>query len=131
MKYILFKYIAFCFFATAANLGAQRFVIWTYDGAFEYVFALFTGTLIGLVAKFNLDKYYIFYYSAYGARDTSDVFLRYSFTGVITTSIFWLVESIFYFFLNSHSAREVGAVIGLSIGYIVKYRLDKEYVFKS
>ena len=28
-------------------------------------------------------------------------------------------------------ARELGALIGLSIGYIIKYQLDKKYVFEK
>ena len=35
----------------------------------------------------------------------------------------------FYYLLPNPNAKYIGAVIGLSIGYIIKYFLDKRFVF--
>ena len=42
---------------------------------------------------------------------------------------FWVTESLFYYIYKT-TFVELGALIGLSIGYILKYQLDKKYVFK-
>jgi len=48
----------------------------------------------------------------------------------LTTFIFWGTEIGFDAFFENENAKYFGAVIGLSIGYIIKYFLDKKYVFK-
>ena len=53
----------------------------------------------------------------------------YAATGVITTLIFWGFESAAWLIWHSHLAREAGAIAGLAIGYLVKYRLDRRFVF--
>jgi putative flippase GtrA len=58
-------------------------------------------------------------------------FTLYAFNGVLTTLIFWSSESLFYFYYQSNAARELGAVFGLSLGYILKYKLDKKFVFQQ
>ena len=50
--------------------------------------------------------------------------------GVFTTLIFWGFEITFDYIFNNENAKYAGAVIGLSIGYIVKYLLDKKFVFR-
>ena len=58
------------------------------------------------------------------------MFLLYALTGVVTTMVFWFSEIFFDIMFDFDSAKYVGAIIGLSIGYIAKYYLDKKYVFK-
>jgi len=48
---------------------------------------------------------------------------------VFTTIIFWGTEIGFDVIFDNDNAKYLGAVIGLSIGYIVKYFLDKKFVF--
>ena len=48
---------------------------------------------------------------------------------VFTTIIFWGTEIAFDTLFQDPNAKYLGAVIGLSIGYIIKYFLDKKYVF--
>ena len=50
--------------------------------------------------------------------------------GVFTTLIFWGFEILFDKLFEHELSKYAGAVIGLSIGYIVKYNLDKKFVFK-
>ena len=32
---------------------------------------------------------------------------------------------------KQENMREIGAILGLTLGYIIKYNLDKRYVFKE
>jgi len=122
------KYIIFCIIAIIVNLGTQR-IIMELIFINNYFLALLIGTLFGLVIKFILDKKYIFAYSDTSIKNNSLKFSFYSFNGIITTFLFWGTDSIFYFMYKTNFAREFGALIGLSIGYFIKYRLDKKYVF--
>ena len=53
----------------------------------------------------------------------------YTATGIITTALFWGTETIFWLAWQTDAMRELGAVIGLSFGYVIKYRLDRIFVF--
>ena len=90
---------------------------------------MFVGTLAGLVAKYILDKKFIFYHEVKNKKDDAKKFALYSLMGVFTTIIFWGTEIAFDALSQDHNAKYLGAVIGLSIGYIIKYFLDKKYVF--
>jgi positive regulator of sigma E activity len=48
---------------------------------------------------------------------------------IFTTAIFWVTEYAFHLIFAAESMRYVGGVIGLAIGFYVKYRLDKKFVF--
>ena len=49
--------------------------------------------------------------------------------GVFTTLIFWGTELGFNAVFASGKAKYVGAVIGLTVGYVIKYFLDRKFVF--
>ena len=51
--------------------------------------------------------------------------------GIVSTVIFWGTESIFWIIWRKENMRELGAIFGLTIGYILKYRLVKRYVFNK
>jgi putative flippase GtrA len=123
------KYIIFAIIATFINLLFQYFSFLSYDGFLDIYLAIFIGTLAGLLAKYILDKKYIFYHTPKNKKDDSKMFILYSFMGIFTTIIFWGFELGFDYLFQSEYAKYVGAVIGLSIGYIVKYNLDKKFVF--
>ena len=123
------KYTLFALLATLLNLLAQEAVVRIYDGAFALYLAMGCGTGVGLVSKYLLDKKYIFQFSTAPHREDLRKFTLYGLTGIVTTAIFWGSEIGFDWFLGGKAARYLGAVIGLSIGYGVKYRLDKHYVF--
>ena len=126
---IFFKYVFFCIIAIFLNLTSQRIFI---ELIFvdNYIIALFFGTLAGLISKYILDKHYIFKDFDHSLKNNSKKFTMYTFNGVLTTIIFWCTESLFYFIYSTTFARELGAIVGLSIGYLLKYKLDKKYVFK-
>ena len=126
---IAFKYILFAVLATLLNLSAQEIAVRTYDGSFATYLAMAFGTLTGLVSKYLLDKKYIFQLITTSHREDLGKFTLYGLTGVATTAIFWSFELGFDTLMGGKIARYTGAIIGLSIGYGVKYQLDKRYVF--
>ena len=126
---LFFRYILFCIVAIFVNLVTQRIIL---ELVFidNYFIALLSGTLSGLIAKYILDKNYIFNDFDHSIKNNSKKFSLYTLNGVFTTAIFWGTESLFYYVYTTTLARELGAIIGLSIGYFFKYKLDKKYVFK-
>ena len=50
--------------------------------------------------------------------------------GVVTTAIFWGMELTFNAIDSGNRSRFLGAVLGLAIGYFVKYHLDRRFVFE-
>lgn len=125
------RYIAFAVVATAVNLLVQRLVLLGGETAAWFVLAMGCGTLAGLVVKYVLDKRWIFYDATTGAAAQGRQFGLYSLMGIITTVIFWVTETAFWMIWGTDFAREVGAVIGLTVGYVTKYQLDKRFVFQE
>lgn len=123
------RYAGFAAVATIANLGAQRIVLAWGDGAALFALAVAAGTGVGLVVKYILDKRWIFYDLSTGIRAHSTKFALYTTMGLVTTAIFWGTETAFWLIWGTDLMREVGAVLGLSVGYVTKYLLDRRYVF--
>jgi putative flippase GtrA len=115
--------------ATVLNIAAQHLVVDTYTGPYSYPLSLAFGTGVGLVAKYILDKRYIFRFKARDLVDDGQTFALYAFMGIFTTAIFWGVESLFEYLFHDVALRYTGGIIGLAIGYFTKYQLDKRYVF--
>lgn len=126
---ILLLYILFALLAMALNLASQELTLQIYGGAYSIYPAILAGTAAGLVSKYLLDKQFIFNARTSSLGHDLNRFLAYSLTGVITTLIFWGFELSFEFLFATREARYAGAVIGLSIGYLLKYQLDKRFVF--
>jgi putative flippase GtrA len=128
---IVLKYSFFSIAATIINIASQRFVFSYSASENIFLIAIITGTIAGFISKYIFDKYFIFNdFSAIPVEETKKL-AKYSFFAVFTTLIFWLTEYIFWSIYQTHSAREIGAIIGLSIGYYLKYNLDKKYVFNK
>jgi len=126
---IIFKYLFFSIIAIIINLASQR-LIFNFNDNF-FVFAIIVGTISGFVSKYLFDKYFIFNDQYSPFSDETKKLLKYSFFAVFTTLIFWFTEYLFWVIYQTHTAREIGAIIGLSIGYYLKYNLDKKYVFNK
>ncbi|MDG4650558.1 GtrA family protein [Roseibacterium sp. SDUM158017] len=130
---LILRYTGFAVLAVLANLATQRLVL---AGAGEIggrrlVAAMAAGTLVGLVVKYLLDKRWIFFDATRGARAQGVQFLLYSLMGVATTAIFWVTETAFWLVWQTDLARETGAVLGLTVGYVTKYALDRRFVFRA
>ncbi|MBC8750401.1 MULTISPECIES: GtrA family protein [Paraburkholderia] len=122
-------YAIFAAISIAANIGLQKLSLMTYSGAFSVPLSVVVGTGGGLVVKFVLDKLWIFRYRHRDLSHGIQSFLLYTVMGLATTAIFWGFEFGADAIYHSEPARFTGGVIGLVIGYIVKYRLDKKFVF--
>lgn len=123
------KYLIFAIIATALNLLTQALCLKLYGGTYELYIAMAFGTAAGLVSKYFLDKRYIFAYRPASHVDDARRFVFYTATGIVTTALFWATEIAFDTLWRHEFAKYVGAVLGLSIGYLLKYRLDKSFVF--
>ena len=123
------KYALFAAVSTLSNIGVQRLSFAVYDGSFSIYIAMLFGTLTGLLIKYVLDKRFIFYYKTESIRRNLFKFLMYSAMGLVTTFIFWAVELAFNRLLAFESSKYLGAAVGLTIGYTIKYFLDRRFVF--
>jgi len=126
---LLFKYTLFALISTVFNLLFQYISFSIYTGLGTLYIAMFLGTLAGLVSKYFLDKKFIFYHTPKNKKDDIQKFVIYSFMGIFTTVIFWGSEIIFDHISSNPNAKYLGAALGLSLGYIIKYFLDKKFVF--
>ena len=131
IRIIFIRYVVFAVIATIANLAAQRVVMQNGDTKIVLMVAVVAGTLVGLALKFQLDKRWIFYDISHGIKSDGKKLMLYTITGIVTTAFFWSAEIIFWQVWKTDAMRELGAVIGLSIGYSLKYRLDRRFVFSN
>lgn len=122
------RYSAFAAVATLINLGVQAAVLGIYAGPFHLMVAMAAGTVAGLVPKYMLDKIWIF-----ADRDGGHAtkFTLYTLMAVATTLVFWATEFLFDRLGNGGPLHYLGALIGLALGYWLKYRLDRRFVFAS
>jgi len=125
------SYAFFALVATAANIATQELAISAYDRTFGVPLSVFLGTGVGLVVKYLLDKRFIFRFRTRNVVHGGQIFILYVLMSLATTTIFWGFEFGFHHFFASREMRYLGGVIGLAIGYIAKYYLDKHYVFKD
>lgn len=102
-----------------------------YSGAFAILLSMIVGTGVGLVVKYVLDKRYIFRFRARSVAHDTRTFALYTVMGLVTTVIFWGCEFGFQRVFEAKTMRYLGGVIGLAIGYLIKYQLDKRYVFRT
>ena len=127
----LFLFVLFAAISTLFNLLTQRVVLFFNKTNLFFLIAILSGTLVGLVIKFFLDKKYIFFDDNNNISNFKKKFGLYTLMGIFSTIIFWGTESIFWIIWRNENMRELGALLGLTIGYVIKYRLDKRYVFRK
>lgn len=123
------RYTLFALVSVTLNLGVQRLVLSYEDDFLFFSLAVCAGTLTGLLVKYMLDKRWIFQDFSTGIKSHGKKLRLYTTTGIVTTMIFWGTETVFWLAWHTNLMREVGAIVGLSIGYVLKYNLDKRFVF--
>lgn len=128
---IALLYGLFAIISIVANLLAQDITVRLYHLEYRIALSVAVGTVVGLLIKYILDKKFIFRISANNLAHDTSLFAMYTAMGIITTFIFWGFEFTFEYLFHTKSMRYLGAVIGLSIGYFIKYNLDKRYVFNQ
>lgn len=124
-------YVTFAIVAAITNFGSQWVVLATYAGEFRDWLALFVGTIVGLIVKYLLDKRWIFAFQSKSVKHEGKTFVIYTVFSVVTTVIFWGFEVGSLFVFGTQTAQFVGGAIGLGIGYVAKFQLDKRYTFTT
>jgi putative flippase GtrA len=122
-------YALFAAIATAANIGCQAAVIWLYSGPYAVPLSILIGTAAGLPIKYVLEKRHIFEFETNDIVHDGRLFILYSAMGVFTTALFWGIEFAFQLIFGTDGMRYLGGVVGLTVGYVIKYHLDKRFVF--
>lgn len=126
---LVVAYAGFAAVAMLANLAAQMATLAAYQGPYKLWLAMAVGTVAGLVPKYLLDKRWIFDDRETGLSAHAQRFTTYTLLSVATTGIFWATELLF-----SRLGGDwylVGAVLGLGVGYWVKFHLDRRFTFRS
>lgn len=124
-------YVFFAALSTLANIASQWAAASLAAGLrHEIYLSMAVGTVVGLVVKYVLDKRWIFRYATRDGLHDARTFALYTAMGGLTTLIFWGTELAFDYAFDSVAMRYAGAGIGLAIGYIVKYQLDRRFVFR-
>ncbi|OWV65424.1 hypothetical protein ATY76_19475 [Rhizobium sp. R339] len=123
------RYVAFAVLSTIANFAVQAIVLQIAPWS-SLMPSILAGTAAGFALKYVLDKKWIFFdrYTSHG-EELSKVVL-YGLFSVLTTLIFWGFEIAFWTIWKTELAKYTGGAIGLAIGYISKYTLDRKFVFK-
>lgn len=121
------RYALFAAAATAVNLATQHAALALLAGL---PLAMAAGTLTGLLAKYLLDRRWIFREAPAGMALHVRQFGLYALMGVATTLVFWATELAFEAIFASPVMRDAGAILGLAIGYVTKYQLDRRFVFE-
>jgi putative flippase GtrA len=119
----------------ATNLGTQSALNWLLAkqgiaDQIRFLIVLAGGTLAGLVIKYVLDKRYIFEDRSRDLGSHARKFSMYTAMGLVTTAIFWISEAVVFFIVPTTAGLVFGGAVGLSIGYVIKYHLDRRFVFE-
>jgi hypothetical protein len=126
---ITFKYALFAGLATGINIAVQRGVGQIVQGPLSLYLVILSGTTAGLIVKYLLDKRFIFFYQPPSRSDEALKVLLYLMMSGFATAVFWAVEFSFDALFDFTAARYLGAAVGLTLGYSLKYELDKRFVF--
>lgn len=128
---IAFLYGLFAAVSTAANLGMQAGVHAVLGRPNGIILPMIFGTGTGLLVKYVLDKRWIFNHITRSAIQDVGTFVIYATMGLVTTAIFWMTELAFHKAFGEPRWSFIGGAIGLAIGYVVKYQLDKRFTFRD
>ena len=130
-------YSAFAVLSAVVNLGVQwatvRLVtpLHLLPPKLLVLPALAIGTGAGLALKYTLDKRYIFRSSLGGTMSLARNFGLYAVMSLATTGLFWGTELLTCLVSSDPRAIYLGGGLGLSMGYLVKFNLDRRFVFNQ
>jgi putative flippase GtrA len=124
------RYVIFAVLATLANLATQEIVL-RLAPVSSLTLSILMGTAAGFILKYVLDKKWVFEDNYSGHRQELQKITLYGAFSVLTTLVFWGFEVTFWMIWQTDFAKYTGAVLGLAIGYIAKFALDRTFVFKE
>lgn len=130
-RHLAALYALFALLSVALNLGVQQIVVVALAGrpGAALPLSMLCGTGAGFVSKYLLDKRFIFFDVSSGHRDEARKVTLYGVFGVFTTAMFWGTEAGFLWLFGTVAAKYAGAVLGLGLGYGLKFALDRRYTF--
>ena len=124
------RYVLFAGVSMLANLATQE-VVFRLAPVAALAASILAGTAAGFAVKYVLDKNWIFYDDYTSHRDEVRKVTLYGLFSVFTTLIFWGFEVTFWLIWRSDAAKYAGAILGLAIGYCIKFALDQRFVFRQ
>lgn len=124
------RYTAFAVLAALLNFLAQSVSLAFLRGSWAFWSSVLVGTAVGFFAKYVLDKEFIFYDRRETALREANKLMLYGLTAVITTLIFWGSEWACWYIWHNSMTKYAGGTCGLTVGYILKYHLDKRFTFQ-
>jgi putative flippase GtrA len=125
---IFVRYVLFAALSTLVNLVTQE-ATFRLAPLMALELSILAGTAAGFLTRYVLEKKWVFLDPFTGYPEEARKLFLYGVFGVGTTLLFWAIEIAFWLIWQTAGAKYTGAVIGLSLGYLAKYFLDKHYVF--
>jgi putative flippase GtrA len=116
--------------ATVLNIAAQEITRKAFSED-ALLASLSAGTAIGFIAKYLLDKEFVFADPYTGPSGESRKLILSLLFSVATTLLFWATEVIFWLVWQTQESKYAGAALGLAIGYGAKFVLDRAFVFRG
>jgi putative flippase GtrA len=127
---ILVRYLGFAVLSTAANLLTQE-AVFRLSPIAPLAVSILAGTGVGFAMKYVLDKVWVFSDAFESRSDELRKITLYGLFSIFTTLIFWAFELASYAIWRTDFAKYSGAVVGLGIGYVLKFMLDRAFVFQE
>ena len=124
------RYAVTAVMSVLANLLAQEATVQALPAAHLMV-SIVVGTLVGFFMKYGVDKTWTFREAYTSPSGEAQRIVLSGLFSVATTLIFWTFELGFHAIWQTDFAKYVGAVIGLVIGYVLKFWLDRRHVFRE
>jgi putative flippase GtrA len=115
------------------NLGVISLIQTFYCSTSPYNLPELIGSIVAVgityVTKFILDKFIVFKRKKIELKETSKEFFKYFGFAIITTIINISIQFILTNFFKT--PLEISVIVALSIGYFLKFLLDRKYVFNK
>jgi len=126
---VAFRYVLFAVLSALVNFATQEAVIRAVP-VLPLAFSILAGTAVGFAVKYLLDKKWIFFDDYVSAGSEARKVTLYGLFSVGTTLIFWAFEVSFWAIWQTDFAKYSGGALGLAVGYLLKYALDRRFVFR-
>jgi putative flippase GtrA len=126
-----YLYTAIAVTASCVNLLLQFTFLKLYAAKYAIELSIVVATAIVLPFKYLADKKLIFKFATHGVKQDAKKFANYTFVSVFTVAIFWGIEYSAHLISDNAAIRYSAGAFGLALSFLMKYQLDKRYVFKN
>ncbi len=115
------------------NYSSNDFIYTFYCSTNPYNMPELIGSIVAVgityITKFVLDKFLVFKKTSIELRETSEEFLKYFIFAIFTTIINIGIQFLLTNLIGT--PLEISMIVALTIGYSIKFLLDRKYVFKN